>query len=49
MNLQPLNVTMSYQGTRDIIKKISTDHDVEVQFLCDEMKNVFLVSCKILH
>ena len=30
MNLQPLNIYMSYQGTLNLIEKISEDHDVEV-------------------
>ena len=37
-NLQPLNVCMSYQGTLIIVEKISEDHDKDVQFWADKMK-----------
>ena len=37
MNLQPLQVCMSYQRTNDIVKSISEDHDIEVQFWKDEL------------
>ena len=29
---------MSYQSSLNTIEKLSEDHDVEVQFWCDEMK-----------
>ena len=38
MNLQPLNVCLSYQGTLNLVEKISEYHDVEVQFWQDELK-----------
>lgn len=41
-NLQPLNVCMSYQGTLNLVDKIGEDHDIEVQFWADEIKNRFL-------
>ena len=44
MCLQPLNVCMSYQGTLNLVVKLSADHDIEVQFWSDEMKEVFLNS-----
>ena len=44
MCLQPLNVCMSYQGTLNLVAKLSADHDIEVQFWSDEMKEVFLNS-----
>ena len=37
-NLQPLCVCMSYQRTLDIIKQISSDHDVEVQEWAHELE-----------
>ena len=42
MNLQPLNICMSYQGTLNLVEKLSEDHDIEVQFWRDEMKDAFL-------
>ena len=30
-NLQPLNVCLTYQGTANIVKKISQDYDAEVR------------------
>ncbi len=36
-NLQPLGVCMSYQGTMNIVEKISEDHDVEVEIWADEL------------
>lgn len=30
-NLQPLNICLTYQGTANIVNKISTDHDEEVK------------------
>ena len=42
MCLQPLNLCMSYQSSLNTIEKLSEDHDVEVQFWCDEMKEAFL-------
>ena len=30
-NLQPLNVCLTYQGTTNIVKKISQDYDAEVR------------------
>ena len=44
MNLQPLNVCMSYQGTLNLIETISEDHSIEVEFWGDEINNKFLVS-----
>ena len=44
MCLQPLNVCMSYQGTLNLVAKLSADHDIEVQFWSDEMMEVFLNS-----
>ena len=49
MNLQPLNICMSYQGTLNLIEKISEDHDVEVQYWCDQMKDLYLQKVKKLH
>ena len=46
MNLQPLNICMSYQGTLNLIEKISEDHDVEVQYWCDQMKDLYLQKVK---
>jgi hypothetical protein len=40
VNLQPLNVCMSYQATLNILEKISDDHDVEVQFWGDDLKKL---------
>ena len=37
INMQPLNVCMSYQGTLKTIERISEDHDVEVQMWSDEL------------
>ena len=39
MNLQPLQVCMSYKHTLRVVEKISEHHDVEVQFWRDEMKS----------
>lgn len=36
-NLQPLNICMSYQRTLDLVRNISQDHDVEVEFWKDEL------------
>lgn len=36
-NLQPLNISLSHMGAMKIVKKISQDHDVEVQVWCDEL------------
>lgn len=33
---------MSYQGTLNLVDKIGEDHDIEVQFWADEIKNRFL-------
>ena len=44
MCLQPLNVCMSYQGTLNLVVKLSADHDIKGQFWSDEMKEVFLNS-----
>ena len=44
MCLQPLNICMSYQGTLNLVAKLSADHAIEVQFWSDEMKEVFLNS-----
>ena len=33
---KPLNICLSYQGTLNIVSKISEDHDVEVQEWLDE-------------
>ena len=49
MNLQPLNICMSYQGTLNLIEKISEDHDVEVQYWCDQMKDLYFQKVKKLH
>lgn len=38
MNFQPLNVCLSYQGTLNLVEKISDDHDVPVFFWRDELK-----------
>ena len=46
MNLQPLNICMSYQGTLNLIEKISEDHDVEVQYWCDQIKDLYLQKVK---
>lgn len=35
---------MSYQGTLNIVEKLSEDHDVEVQFWADEIVNNILTS-----
>ena len=43
INLQPLNICMSYQGTLNLIEKISEDHDVEVQYWCDQMKDYIVL------
>ena len=40
-NLQPL---MSYQGSLNLVEKLCQDHDVEVQFWADEIKNNVLTS-----
>ena len=37
-NLQPVNVSMCYQGTLNIFEKISEDHDKDVQFWAGKMK-----------
>ena len=34
-NLQPLCVCLSFQGTMNIIDKISEDHDIDVQLWAD--------------
>ena len=49
MNLQSLNICMSYQGTLNLIEKISEDHDVEVQYWCDQMKDLYLQKVKKLY
>lgn len=33
---------MLYQGTLNLIENISADHDIDVQFWSDEMKDVIL-------
>ena len=38
MNLQPLGICMSYQQTREIVKLVAQDYDVEVQEWADELK-----------
>ena len=43
-NLQPLNICLSYQGTLNLVEKLCQDHDVEVQFWADEIKNNVLTS-----
>lgn len=43
MNLQPLNVCMSYQATLNILEKISDDNDVEVQFWGDDLKKLIKI------
>ena len=35
--MQPLSICMSYQGTMNIVEKISQDHDMEVQIWADEL------------
>lgn len=35
---------MSYQGTLNIVEKLSEDHDVEVQFWADEIVKNILTS-----
>ena len=37
INMQPLNVCLSYQGTLKTIERISEDHDIEVQMWSDEL------------
>ena len=36
-NLQSLNVCLSFQGTVNIIEKLSEDHAIEVQIWTDEL------------
>ena len=36
-NLQPLGICMSYQGTMNIVEKISEYHDIQVQEWADEL------------
>ncbi len=38
MNLQPLNVCLSYQATLNLVEAISEGHDVAVQYWGDELK-----------
>lgn len=42
MCLHPLNLCMSYQASLDTVERISSDHDVEVEFWSDELKVAFL-------
>ena len=37
VNLNPLNVCMSYQQTLRLIDKLSEDHDVNVKFWAEEL------------
>ena len=39
-NLQPLNVCLTHEGTINIVNKLSEDHDVEVQYWCDELTSL---------
>ena len=32
-------ICMSYQGTLNLVKKLSEDHDIEIQERADEIKN----------
>ena len=38
MNLQPLNICLSYMQTQRCIDKISDNHDIKVQCWSDELK-----------
>ena len=33
---------MSYQGTLNLVEKLSEDHDIEAQFWRDEINDAFL-------
>ena len=38
MNLQPLNICLSYQGTLNLVEAISEGYDVAVEYWGDELK-----------
>ena len=40
LNMQKLNICMSYKQSLRILKEISEHHDVEVQIWADEMKGM---------
>ena len=42
MNLQPLNVCMSYQGSLNIIERISEDHDIEIHYWSETIANDYM-------
>ena len=44
MNLNPLNLCMSYQGTLNVVENISKDHAIEVEFWGDELREIFLLN-----
>uniref|UniRef100_A0A1X7TAT2 Uncharacterized protein n=1 Tax=Amphimedon queenslandica TaxID=400682 RepID=A0A1X7TAT2_AMPQE len=39
--LQPLKVCLSHSGTLKLIDKLAEDHDINVQFWSDDLKNRF--------
>ena len=39
-NLQPLNVCLSYQRTSDLVKLISEDHAIEVEYWKDQLMSL---------
>ena len=48
MNLQPLGICMSYQRTREIVKLVAQDYDVEVQEWADELKKSITISPRVI-
>ena len=48
MNLQPLGICMSYQWTREIVKLVAQDYDVEVQEWADELKKYITISPRVI-
>jgi len=44
MNLQPLHVCLSYQGTQNLIERLSENYDVQVQYWCEDIKDLFFKS-----
>ena len=42
-NLQPLNVSMSYRGTLNLLEKLCNDYDGKVTLWAAEVKNKILL------
>ena len=44
LNMQQLNICMSYKQSLRILKEISEHHDIEVQIQADEMKEMIEIT-----